>query len=82
MTITIHPANPDWPLPFQHLKTRLLPATAQIHHIGTTAVPGLAAKNIIDIQVSLPRLADLEHARLPAAGLTRRAPRPTIARPE
>jgi GrpB-like predicted nucleotidyltransferase (UPF0157 family) len=34
--------------------------TGGIHHVGSTAVPGLAAKPIIDIQVGV---ADLETAR-------------------
>ena len=36
-----------------------------IEHIGSTAVPGLAAKPIIDILLGAPALADIE-ARIPA----------------
>ena len=45
-----------------------------VHHIGSTAVPGLAAKDIIDIQVTLPDLSATPHAALAALGLNRRAP--------
>lgn len=54
--------NPDWPDMFEAEKTRLHGAigvwAAAIEHIGSTAVPGLAAKPIIDIMVGLNQLAD------------------------
>ena len=77
MQIVISPPNPTWPATFQRLKSTLLPllpASAQIHHIGSTAVPNLSAKDIIDIQITLPHLSDLNHQPLTAAGLTRRPP--------
>ena len=77
MTIIIHPANPDWPLHFQRVKARLMPALpegAALHHIGSTAVPGLAAKDIIDIQVSVRRLDEIDPTALQGAGFMRRAP--------
>lgn len=77
MPILIVPSNPNWPAAFARIKAALLPAlppTAQIHHIGSTAVPGLPAKDIIDIQVTLPALTDLNHDALTAAGYTRRPP--------
>ena len=64
MLIRILPANPNWPGQFAGLKTALRPALprgALIHHIGSTAVPGLVAKDIIDIQITLDDLADLNH---------------------
>jgi len=52
--------RPDWPLRFAELGSRLrhaLGAVAlRIDHIGSTSVPGLAAKPVIDIQVSVERL--------------------------
>ncbi len=77
MTITIHPPNPNWSARFAQIRDRLrpaLPRKALIHHIGSTAVPGLQAKDIIDIQITLPALTDLDHAALLAAGFTRRRP--------
>ena len=77
MSIRILPANPAWPTQFGGLKTALRPALprgALIHHIGSTAVPGLVAKDIIDIQVTLADLADLNPTALLAAGFARRSP--------
>lgn len=54
--------DPSWPVRFEAMRARLagaLGATAvRIDHVGSTAVPGLAAKPIIDIQVSVPDVAD------------------------
>jgi len=45
-----------WPLEFEqlanHLKSHLGNLALRIDHIGSTSVPGLAAKDIIDIQVT------------------------------
>ncbi len=46
----------------------LLPENAIIHHIGSTAVPGLAAKDIIDIQITVDRLDHFPIARFAASG--------------
>ena len=77
MQIQILPANPRWPLAFARVKAELmpaLPAGAQVHHIGSTAVPGLATKDIIDVQVTVARLADIDDTALTVAGfLCRRA---------
>jgi GrpB-like predicted nucleotidyltransferase (UPF0157 family) len=73
--ILIVPPDPTWPAAFARVKASLgpaLPAGAIVHHIGSTAVPGLPAKDIIDVQVTVTRLSDLNHASLAAAGLTRR----------
>ena len=49
--------DPRWPSLFEEEKARLLGVVGdqieEIQHIGSTAVPGLGAKPIIDIQVSL-----------------------------
>jgi len=54
--------DPVWPERFQQMRARLataLGATAlRIDHVGSTAVPGLAAKPIVDIQLSVPDVAD------------------------
>ena len=51
--ITIVPYNPEWQKSFeieaQKIKTALGNNCIAIHHIGSTSVPGLAAKPIIDI---------------------------------
>jgi GrpB-like predicted nucleotidyltransferase (UPF0157 family) len=49
--------NSDWPVEYELEKQRLLDVIGSdaidIEHIGSTSVPGLAAKPIIDIAVSL-----------------------------
>lgn len=42
---------------------RLLPEASAIHHIGSTAVPGIWAKPIVDILVMLPDAAALKNAK-------------------
>ncbi len=60
--ITVVDYDPEWPLRFRHWHRRLeevLGGTARrIEHVGSTAVPRLAAKPIIDIQVSVTDLTD------------------------
>jgi GrpB-like predicted nucleotidyltransferase (UPF0157 family) len=49
----------SWPVVFEDWRGRLasvLEAALRIEHIGSTAVPGLAAKPVVDIQVSVPDL--------------------------
>jgi GrpB-like predicted nucleotidyltransferase (UPF0157 family) len=56
--------DPDWPQLFELEREELfrtLGAVAvSIHHIGSTAVPGLAAKPIIDIIVEVTSVADMD----------------------
>ncbi|MGY0194833.1 GrpB family protein [Leptothrix sp. BB-4] len=74
--ITLHPSNPDWPTGFRTLGARLrqqLGSLAiRIDHIGSTAVPGLCAKDVLDVQVSVQDLGAPVSDRLKAAGF--RAP--------
>ena len=55
---------PMWPSLFEEEKARLLAVVSDhiedIQHIGSTEVPGLGAKPIIDIQMSLRDLALVE----------------------
>ncbi|MBD2741993.1 GrpB family protein [Coleofasciculus sp. FACHB-1120] len=50
----------NWPIQFEQEKLQILHALGDdvldIHHIGSTSVPGLAAKPIIDILVGLEEL--------------------------
>jgi GrpB-like predicted nucleotidyltransferase (UPF0157 family) len=61
--------DPAWPERFEHEAARIRAALGdralQIHHIGSTAVPGLAAKPIIDISLVIADSGD-EPAYLPA----------------
>ncbi len=55
--ITIVPYKTSWPDAFRTVGATLRAALGEralaIHHIGSTSVPGLAAKDIIDVQVSV-----------------------------
>lgn len=55
--------SPMWPAVFEIEKdrlTRILGDTVRIEHIGSTAVPGLGARPIIDIMIGSPGLAIIE----------------------
>ncbi|MDX1690304.1 MAG: GrpB family protein [Acidimicrobiia bacterium] len=60
--ITIVDPRPDWPEEFRAIAARLRAALGdralRIDHIGSTAVPGLAAKDIVDVQVTVDALDD------------------------
>lgn len=66
--------NPQWPALYEEEKGRLLGVIGHkvvaIEHVGSTAVPGLGAKPIIDITVAVHRLADAEECieLLPSIG--------------
>ncbi|WP_433534814.1 dephospho-CoA kinase [Micromonospora sp. CA-249363] len=71
-------ADPSWPEQYARLAARirhaLAPADLRIDHIGATAVPGLAADDVIDVQVAVPSLADADGPlaeRLAGAGFPR-----------
>jgi GrpB-like predicted nucleotidyltransferase (UPF0157 family) len=56
MPIVVEPYDPEWPRLFEAERVLLERVLAPwleggIHHIGSTAVPGLAAKPIIDIMI-------------------------------
>ena len=61
--------SPQWPLIFEAERTVLASVFAglsfRIEHIGSTAVPSLGAKPIVDVLVGAPSLADIE-MRIPA----------------
>ena len=63
------PYDPRWPADFDEERARIRAALAgiavRIDHNGSTSVPGLAAKPIIDIQISVDRLHPM-HRYLPA----------------
>lgn len=64
-----------WPNEFREiaavLQRELGPLALRIDHIGSTAVPNLAAKDIIDIQISVAALDEDVSARLTALGYSR-----------
>jgi GrpB-like predicted nucleotidyltransferase (UPF0157 family) len=50
--------NPRWPDQFEELRKRIWPTVSDIalafEHVGSTAVPGLAAKPVIDLDLVIP----------------------------
>jgi len=60
--VEVVPYNDEWPARFEALaadiRTALGPAALDIEHVGSTSVPGLAAKDIIDIDLTVPDPAD------------------------
>src|SRR5262249_14424444 len=75
-TLEIVDYDPAWPAAFAAERARIAHALGalalRIEHNGSTSVPGLAAKPVIDIQVSVRALQPLEPyvARLAAIGYT------------
>jgi GrpB-like predicted nucleotidyltransferase (UPF0157 family) len=61
---------PAWPAAFEAERKRLSPllAGAEIHHFGSTAVPGLAAKPVIDMITLVGDLDALIAVLVAAAG--------------
>ncbi|KAI1177263.1 GrpB domain protein [Nemania sp. FL0916] len=61
--------NPEWPALFASVSQRIREALGDravvIEHVGSTSVPGLAAKDVIDIDLVVPDPAD-EDAYVPA----------------
>jgi GrpB-like predicted nucleotidyltransferase (UPF0157 family) len=74
--IEVVPADPAWPARFavlaERIRIALGDAARGVEHVGSTAVPGLAAKPVIDVDLTVADPAD-EEAWLPpleAAGFT------------
>lgn len=65
--------DPAWPALFDVERARLLAAigewVADIQHVGSTAIPGIAAKPIIDVAIHLKSLADALKCITPLAGI-------------
>jgi GrpB-like predicted nucleotidyltransferase (UPF0157 family) len=69
--LEIVPYREEWVQEYRkiiiHLRTSF-PAGAIFHHIGSTAVPGLAAKDIIDIQATASSLDSVDADHLARVG--------------
>ena len=92
------PSQPAWPRDARRLMDRITKALAPGHqdavlgldHIGSTSVPGLDAKDVIDLQLAVPDLeaVDALAPALAAAGFpavpgnTADTPKPAHPRPE
>lgn len=70
--------RPTWPSEYRDLAARIRAAVGDavvgLHHIGSTSVPALAAKDVIDIQLTIADLERVPHAQLEAAGFVRGKP--------
>jgi GrpB-like predicted nucleotidyltransferase (UPF0157 family) len=57
--------DPRWPALYQEERDLIMSAVGEwivaIDHVGSTAVPGLGGKQIIDIMPAVRSLADVEH---------------------
>lgn len=77
VSVVLSPYDPAWPARFAGLAAALraglggLPA--EVHHIGSTAVPGLLAKPRIDVQVGV---GDVDEAARRLAGVPGLVPVP------
>lgn len=72
MTVEVASYSEDWPVQFAHIAGRLSRAldgvpVLGVEHVGSTAVPGLAAKPILDIDVIVER----QHVRAAIAALAK-----------
>ena len=60
----LEPYDPDWPVLFEHERRRIMAAighiVAGVHHVGSTSIPGMPAKPILDIAVMLHDFDDGE----------------------
>ncbi len=58
--VVVTPYQPHWVDEFtriaKHIRDLVGPAAMRIDHIGSTAVPGLGAKDVIDIQITVSDL--------------------------
>lgn len=80
--VVIAPYNPQWPELYAALELRIRQAVQGhalgVEHIGSTSVPGLAAKPIIDVLLTVAEVADESRylPQLEGAGLVLRVREP------
>jgi GrpB-like predicted nucleotidyltransferase (UPF0157 family) len=60
--ITLAPYDPAWPSIYEReavrIRAALGPTVVRLEHVGSTSVPGLAAKPVIDIDLEVPDSTD------------------------
>jgi GrpB-like predicted nucleotidyltransferase (UPF0157 family) len=84
--VVIVPYDPEWPQLFSELGAALRKALGsialRIDHIGSTSVPGLEAKPIVDVQISVASFEPLDAFRIPLEriGLVYRANNPDLSK--
>jgi GrpB-like predicted nucleotidyltransferase (UPF0157 family) len=71
--IEIVPYKPSWPVEFVQIASQLRSALGElalrIDHIGSTSVPGLDAKDIIDIQLTVSSFDDFQPVQSALEGI-------------
>jgi GrpB-like predicted nucleotidyltransferase (UPF0157 family) len=76
MTVEIVPYNAMWPADFREIAARLRhalgPLGLRIDHIGSTSVPNLPSKDVIDVQITVAALEEPVRAALAALGYSQR----------
>jgi GrpB-like predicted nucleotidyltransferase (UPF0157 family) len=72
-SVEIHDYDPDWPRLYEREEERIRAVLGdrviRIEHVGSTSVPGLPAKPLIDVALEVPDSAD-ETAYVPALEAT------------
>jgi len=70
--IVIESYNPEWPQEFEIIRAALQdilgPRVIRIDHIGSTSVPGLGAKDVLDVQITAHELSGRNLHKLVNAG--------------
>jgi GrpB-like predicted nucleotidyltransferase (UPF0157 family) len=60
--VAVVEASPAWPTMYAEIQERLAaalgPVALRIEHVGSTSIPGIAAKPVIDVQVVVPDVED------------------------
>lgn len=80
--VIISAPDPRWSKLFEEWRSRLVEALGdvalRIDHVGSTAVPGLPAKPVVDVQVSVADISEEDSYRpsIESLGLTLRAREP------
>lgn len=63
--VVVQPYSADWPRHFDAVRNELrgvfTSVDVAIEHIGSTSVPALAAKPVVDVLIGAPSLAHIEH---------------------
>jgi len=76
--IVLVPYDPDWPAQFAAARDQILSAcnglVIEVHHVGSTAIPSIAAKPVIDLLPVVRRIedGDVSVAPLQALGYVHR----------
>ena len=63
-SVLVSPYSSEWPNLFRNLHDELIrlfePGSISVEHIGSTSVPGLSAKPVIDVVLGAASLTDIE----------------------